>query len=32
MIIAPETQKSYINYKDEQWLGIASDLSDTKNT
>lgn len=30
MIIAPETQKSYINYKDEQWLGIASDLSDTK--
>lgn len=27
MIIAPETQKSYINYKDEQWLGIASDLS-----
>lgn len=28
MIIAPETQKSYINYKDEQWLGIASDLSD----
>lgn len=32
LIIAPETQKSYINYKDEQWLGIASDLSDTKNT
>lgn len=30
LIIAPETQKSYINYKDEQWLGIASDLSDTK--
>lgn len=30
MIIAPETQKSYINYKEEQWLGIASDLSDTK--
>lgn len=30
MIIAPDTQKSYINYKDEQWLGIASDLSDTK--
>lgn len=30
MIIAPETQKSYINYKDEQWLGIASDLSNTK--
>lgn len=30
MIIAPETQKSYINYKDEQLLGIASDLSDTK--
>lgn len=30
MIIAPETQKSYINYKDEQWLGIASDLSGTK--
>lgn len=28
LIIAPETQKSYINYKDEQWLGIASDLSD----
>lgn len=27
MIIAPETQKSYINYKEEQWLGIASDLS-----
>lgn len=27
LIIAPETQKSYINYKDEQWLGIASDLS-----
>lgn len=27
MIIAPDTQKSYINYKDEQWLGIASDLS-----
>ena len=27
MIIAPETQKSYINYKDEQWIGIASDLS-----
>lgn len=30
MIIAPDSQKSYINYKDEQWLGIASDLSDTK--
>lgn len=30
MIIAPETQKSYINYKDEQWLGIASDLSNTE--
>lgn len=30
LIIAPDTQKSYINYKDEQWLGIASDLSDTK--
>lgn len=30
MIIAPETQKSYINYKDEQWLGISTDLSDTK--
>ena len=30
MIIAPETQKSYINYKEELWLGIASDLSDTK--
>lgn len=28
MIIAPETQKSYINYKDEQWLGISTDLSD----
>lgn len=27
LIIAPETQKSYINYKEEQWLGIASDLS-----
>lgn len=27
MIIAPDSQKSYINYKDEQWLGIASDLS-----
>lgn len=27
LIIAPDTQKSYINYKDEQWLGIASDLS-----
>lgn len=27
MIIAPETQKSYINYKDEQWLGISTDLS-----
>lgn len=27
LIIAPETPKSYINYKDEQWLGIASDLS-----
>lgn len=30
LIIAPETQKSYINYKDEQWLGISTDLSDTK--
>lgn len=30
MIIAPETQKSYINYKEEQWLGISTDLSDTK--
>lgn len=27
LIIAPDSQKSYINYKDEQWLGIASDLS-----
>lgn len=30
MIIAPDSQKSYINYKDEQWLGISTDLSDTK--
>ncbi len=30
MIIAPETQRTYINYKDEQWLGISTDLSDTK--
>lgn len=30
LIIAPDTQKSYINYKDEQWLGISTDLSDTK--
>lgn len=30
MIIAPDSKKSYINYKEEQWLGIASDLSDTK--
>lgn len=28
MIIAPDSQKSYVNYKDEQWLGISSDLSD----
>lgn len=27
MIIAPDTNTSYVNYKDEQWLGIASDLS-----
>ena len=30
MIIAPDSKKSYINYKDEQWLGISTDLSDTK--
>ena len=30
MIIAPDSQKSYINYKEEQWLGISTDLSDTK--
>ena len=29
MIIAPDSKKSYINYKDEQWLGISTDLSDT---
>lgn len=28
MIIAPDSQKSYVNYKGEQWLGISSDLSD----
>lgn len=30
MIIAPDSKKSYINYKGEQWLGISTDLSDTK--
>lgn len=30
MIIAPDSKKSYINYKDEQWLGISTDLSDTE--
>lgn len=27
MIIAPDTKTSYVNYKNVEWLGIASDLS-----
>ena len=30
MIIAPDSNTSYVNYKNVQWLGISTDLSDTK--
>lgn len=30
MIIAPDTNTSYVNYKNVEWLGISTDLSDTK--
>lgn len=30
MIIAPDANTSYVNYKNVEWLGISTDLSDTK--
>lgn len=30
MIIAPDTKTSYVNYKNVEWLGISTDLSDTE--
>lgn len=30
MIIAPDSTTSYVNYKNVEWLGISTDLSDTK--
>lgn len=30
MIIAPDSKTSYVNYKNVQWLGISTDLSDTE--
>lgn len=30
MIIAPDANTSYVNYKNVEWLGISKDLSDTK--
>ncbi len=30
MIIAPDSKTSYVNYKNVEWLGISTDLSDTK--
>lgn len=30
MIIAPDTNTSYVNYKNVQWLGISTDLSNTE--
>lgn len=30
MIIAPDANTSYVNYKNVEWLGISTDLSDTE--
>ena len=30
MIIAPDSKTSYVNYKNVEWLGISTDLSDTE--
>lgn len=30
MIIAPDTKTSYVNYKNVEWLGISTDLSNTE--
>ena len=30
IIIAPDANTSYVNYKNVEWLGISKDLSDTK--
>ena len=30
MIIAPDSRTSYVNYKNVEWLGISTDLSDTE--
>lgn len=30
MVIAPDANTSYVNYKNVEWLGISKDLSDTK--
>lgn len=30
MIIAPDSNTSYVNYKNVEWLGISTDLSNTK--
>lgn len=30
MIIAPDSNTSYVNYKNVEWLGISTDLSDTE--